>query len=107
MSILAILAVLTVIVNIITEVIKKVFSEFKAINLFVVALSVALTYIAMFIYCEYVTFVPPYWYYFIIPLIMGLMVSYSAMFGFDKLKQAVEQMKTYLQDDEDGGGKND
>ncbi len=105
MSVLAILAVLTVIVNIITEVVKKVFSEFKAINLFVVCLSITLTYIAMFVYCEYTGFISAHWYYFSIPLVMGLMVSYSAMFGFDKLKQSIEQIKNYLK--EDGGKKND
>lgn len=104
MSILVILAVLTVVVNLITEVIKKIFSEFKAINLFVVVLSIGLTYIAMLFYCEYTSFIPPHWYYFLIPLIMGLMVSYSAMFGFDKFKQSIIQIKEYLNE---GDSKND
>ena len=35
------------------------------------------------------------WYYAVGAVVVGIFVSYAAMFGFDKLKDAWEKMKEY------------
>lgn len=80
------IGVLVALVNIITEVMKKLM-EFKQawqINLFVVAISILLTCTSFAAYFQIkgIAFV---WYYIVAFVIIGFMVAYAAMFGFDKL----------------------
>ena len=91
-QILSIVAGLTIFVNIITEVFKKMFDlkSSKNINIFVTMLSVVLTITSMLAYCDihniYIT-----WYIAIAFVVLGFMVAYSAMFGFDKLLKYFEK----------------
>lgn len=89
-----IIAVLVVLVNIITEVAKKIinFSETAYLNAFVVSLSVALT-IAVFLAYWQIKQMEITWYLLIAFVIIGFMVAYAAMFGFDKLIKHFKDLK--------------
>jgi len=89
-----IIAVLVVLVNIITEVAKKVFNfgETVYVNAFVVVLSVALTVAAFFAYWQ-IKQMEITWYLILAFIIVGFMVAYAAMFGFDKLIKLFQELK--------------
>ncbi len=89
-----IIAVLVVLVNIITEVVKKVvnFTKTAYINAFVVVLSVALTVAVFFAYWQ-IKQMEITWYLFAAFIIVGFMVAYAAMFGFDKLIKHFQDLK--------------
>lgn len=91
-QLLIIIAVLVAIVNIITEVVKKSFERLsgsKAINLFVLLLSVALTVAAFLAYWQIKQMLIT-WYIIVAFIIIGFMVAFAAMFGFDKLLKYFE-----------------
>lgn len=81
-----IIGVLVALVNIITEVIKKIynFKSAESLNIFVTILSVILT-VGSFIAYWQIKELTLYWYVVVAFVIIGFMVSYAAMFGFDKL----------------------
>ena len=86
-QVLSLVALLTVFVNIITEVVKNTFSLIsgsKAINLFVLITSEVFTVIAFIIYFNIMKMTLE-WYFIFIFMIVGIMVAYAAMFGYDKL----------------------
>ena len=83
---------LMVVTNIITEVIKKLTWDKIPTNLLVVIISEALTLISGAAYAE-ISKVNISWYHAIGAVIIGIFVAYSAMFGFDKFKQAISQIK--------------
>lgn len=89
-----IIAVLVVLVNIITEVIKKMvrFSETAYLNAFVVGLSVALT-VAVFLAYWQIKQMEITWYLILAFIVVGFMVAYAAMFGFDKLIKHFKDLK--------------
>ena len=89
-EILTIIGALMIIVNLITEIAKKL--GLKKTNLFVVILSEILTLICFFAYVD-INQLSIVWYYIAGVIFVGLCVSYSAMFGYDKLKQALLQIK--------------
>lgn len=90
-----IIAVLVVFVNIITEVVKKVFNfgETVYVNVFVVVLSVALTVATFFAYWQIKQMVIT-WYLIFAFIVVGFMVAYAAMFGFDKLIKLFQDLKS-------------
>ncbi len=96
-TVFIIIAVLVVLVNIITEVAKKIFSfsETVYVNAFVVVLSIALTLAAFLAYWQ-IKQMEITWYLIIAFIVVGFMVAYAAMFGFDKLIK-------YFQDFKKGG----
>lgn len=81
-----IIGVLVAIVNIITEVAKKLykFKEAGAINLFVTSISILLTCLTFVAYWQ-IKGLEFTWYLYVTFVIIGFMVAYAAMFGFDKL----------------------
>lgn len=93
-QLLIIIAALVVVVNIITEVVKNVFEfkDVKSINIFVTILSVAFTFTVAIGYWQI-----KQWeitcYVCIAFVVVGFMVAYAAMFGFDKLIKYFEQFK--------------
>lgn len=93
-DIFIIIAVLVVLVNIITEVVKRVSNFKKAahINLFVTALSVALT-VAVFIAYWQIKQMAITWYLIAAFIVIGFLVAYAAMFGFDKLIKQFQELK--------------
>lgn len=91
--ILFVMACLVFGVNIIVEVIKKLFPKVPTTFLATI-LSVVITMAAFFAWASYMDLAIK-WYYIVAVLILGLFVAYAAMFGFDKFKQAFERLKTY------------
>lgn len=90
-AILAIVGAMVVVTNIVVEVIKKLWGDGCPATLlaFVVAMLVAL--VGLLVYCSY-TGTAVLWYYIVGALLLGFLVAYAAMFGFDKLKQAMSEL---------------
>ena len=89
-EILSVVGALMIIVNLITEIAKKL--GLKKTNLFVVILSEVLTLICFFAYVD-IKQISIEWYFVVGAVFVGLAVAYAAMFGYDKLKQALLQIK--------------
>lgn len=86
-QLLIIIAALVAVVNIVTEVCKKSFvwlAGSKVINIFVLLLSVSLTLAAFLAYWQLKQMLIT-WYIIAAFIIVGFMVAFAAMFGFDKL----------------------
>lgn len=86
-QLLIIVGILVIVVNIVTEVVKLCFegiSSSKVINIFVVILSVALS-VAVFIAYWQIKQLEITWYLILAFIVVGFLVSYGAMFGYDKL----------------------
>ena len=79
-------------VNIVVEVVKKLFPKVPT-TFVATALSVVVTMVAFFAWASIVG-LKILWYYVVAALILGLFVAYAAMFGFDKFKAALEKLKT-------------
>lgn len=80
-------------VNIIVEVVKKLFPQVP--STFVAAiLSVVVTMVAFFAWAAIIDLMIV-WYYVVAAFVLGLFVAYAAMFGFDKFKQALTRLKEY------------
>lgn len=73
-------------VNIITEIVKSIFKFKKEeyINFFVTWLSIVITVVVFLAYWQIKQLVIT-WYILTAFIIIGLLVAYAAMFGFDKL----------------------
>jgi ABC-type glycerol-3-phosphate transport system permease component len=80
-----------VVTNIITEVIKKLTWDKIPTNILVVCISELLTLAVGAAYTE-INSIVIVWYHVVGAVIVGIFVAYAAMFGFDKLRQAVEQI---------------
>ena len=80
-------------VNIIVEVVKKIFPKVPT-TILATVLSVAITMVAFFAWAAIIGLVIE-WYYVVAALVLGLFVAYAAMFGFDKFKQALTKLKEY------------
>ena len=82
---------LTVVTNIITEVIKKITWDKVPTNLMVVIIAEVLTLATGAAYAQF-TNLDVAWFHGFGAVVVGLFVAYAAMFGFDKFKQAVDQI---------------
>lgn len=78
-------------VNIIVEVVKKLFPKVPT-TLLATVLSVVITVTAFFAWAA-ITKLAILWYYVVAAFVLGLFVAYAAMFGFDKFKQALTKLK--------------
>ena len=90
--ILSIVGVLVVLTNIITQVLKKLTWDKMPTNILVVIISMALTVIAFFAYCQ-INAITVVWYMIAAMIVLGFLVAYAAMFGFDKLKEVLTQLE--------------
>lgn len=90
--ILPMVLVLMVVTNIITEVLKKLTWEKMPTNLLAFLVAMAVTLLAFFAMCQ-IMGIPITWYMVVGAVILGIFVAYAAMFGFDKLRQTMEQLK--------------
>lgn len=93
-QLLFIVAILVVVVNIITEVCKLSFSWLstsKVINVFVLILSEAITISTFLAYWQIKQMLIT-WYIILAFIIVGFIVAYAAMFGFDKLVKYIEEL---------------
>lgn len=88
---LAVVAALVFVTTIIVEVVKNLFPKVPT-NFVAVIVSLIVTVLAVLILCA-VLEITVMWYYAVGAVVLGLFVSYAAMFGFDKFKAAVEKLR--------------
>lgn len=84
--IITIIGVLVALTNVIVEVAKKVTWDKLPTNILALIVAVALTLAAGFAYCQ-INAVAVTWYIVVSFVVIGFMVAYAAMFGFDKLRE--------------------
>ena len=88
--ILVVVGVLTLATNIVTEVLKKLFWNLIPTNILTVIVAESLTLISGFSYAQ-IAGSGILWHHIAAAVVAGLFVSYAAMFGFDKFKDAVNK----------------
>lgn len=90
--ILSLVGILVVFTNIIVQVLKKLTWDKLPTNILVTIVAMVLTMAAFFAYCQ-IEGIAVLWYMVVAAVVLGFMVAYAAMFGFDKLKEAITQIK--------------
>ena len=85
-TIIAIVGVLVALTNVIVEVAKKATWDKLPTNILALVVALVLTIVAGIAYCQTNT-VAITWYIVFALVVIGFMVAYAAMFGFDKLKE--------------------
>ena len=90
-TLLIVVAVANVLVNIIVEVLKKVTWDLIPTNLLAFIVAETITLLAFFAICQ-VRVIAVAWYMVAGAVVLGLIVAYAAMFGFDKLRELIEQL---------------
>lgn len=91
-TLIVIVGALTVVTNIIVQVLKKATWDKLPTNILAITVAMVLTLVAFFGYMAYMNFAV-LWYYVAAAVVVGFAVAYAAMFGFDKFKEAVAEMK--------------
>ena len=87
-TILTIIGILVVLTNIVVQVLKKLTWDRLPTNVLAVVVSMALTLVAFFSYCQ-IKAIAVVWYMVAAAVVMGFMVSYAAMFGYYKHMEAI------------------
>lgn len=83
--------ILIALVNVITEVLKKVITDdIFPTNALAICISEVLTVSAVLGYCS-IYQQKIYWYIVAGAVICGILVAYGAMFGYDKLKEVLKR----------------
>lgn len=90
-TILTIVGILVVLTNIVVQVLKKATWGKLPTNILAIVVSMVLTLVAFFAYCQ-INVIAVVWYMVVAAVVLGFLVSYAAMFGFDKLKEALAQI---------------
>ena len=83
---ITIIGVLVALTNVITEVVKKLRWDKMPTNVLAVAVGELLTLTSGLAYFQ-IKGIDVVWYYVVALVVIGFMVAYAAMFGFDKLKE--------------------
>lgn len=91
-TLLTVIAILVALTNIVVEVLKKLTWNKIPTDLLAIIVAVALTMLAFFAWASYAG-ITVLWYYIAAAIVVGLMVAYAAMFGFDKLKEILTKCK--------------
>lgn len=91
--ILSIVGVLVIVTNIIVQVVKKVTWDKLPTNILATLVAIVLTLGAFFAYCQ-IEDITVVWYMVAAAVVLGFFVAYAAMFGFDKLKEAIMQLES-------------
>lgn len=91
--VLMVVLILVVITNIITQVLKKLTWDKLPTNILAVVVAMILTLCAFFAVCQ-IMGVAVTWYMVLAAVVIGFFVAFAAMFGFDKLRQTLEQITT-------------
>lgn len=89
---LSVIGALVVVTNIIVQVLKNLTWDKLPTNILAVIVSMVLTLVAFFAYCQ-ICSIAVEWYMVVAAVVVGFLTSYAAMFGFDKLKESITQMK--------------
>ena len=90
MDVLPIIGLLVAITNIIVEVLKKVTWDKLPTNLLAIIVAEVLTLASGIAYWQ-VNSMALTWYIVVGFVVIGFMVAYAAMFGFDKLKEVLKR----------------
>lgn len=88
---LPLVLVLMIVTNIITEVLKKLTWDKLPTNIVAFLVAMVVTLLAFFAACQ-IAGIAIAWYMVVGAVVLGIFVAYAAMFGFDKLKQTLEQL---------------
>lgn len=91
--ILSIVGILVMVTNIVVQVLKRLTWDKLPTNILATIVAMVLTLAAFFAYCQ-IKAVPVVWYMVAAAVVLGFFVAYAAMFGFDKLKEAIMQLKS-------------
>ena len=83
-TIITIIGILVALTNVIVEVVKTATWDKLPTNIVALIVSLVLTMLAGIAYCQ-INGIVLTWYIIIALVVVGFMVSYAAMFGFDKL----------------------
>ena len=89
---LVIIGVLVALTNIIVEVLKKFTYDKIPTNILAVVVAIVLTLVAFFALMSYAALLVK-WYHVAAAVVVAFMVAYSAMFGYDKLKEALVKIQ--------------
>ena len=89
--VMAAMAILVFVTNIIVEVLKGLFPKIPT-NFVAVVVALIVTVLAAVILCA-VLKITIMWYYAVGAVVLGIFVGYAAMFGFDKFKAAWDKLK--------------
>jgi hypothetical protein len=91
-AIIAIIGVLVAITNIIVEVVKKSTWDKLPTNILALIVAQALTIASGLAYTQ-IEAISLTWYIVVAFVVIGFMVAYASMFGFDKLKEIMNWKK--------------
>ena len=91
-TLIAIIGVLVALTNIIVEVIKKLTWDKVHTNIVATLVAEVLTLVAFFAWTN-INSISVVWYYVVAAVVVGILVAYAAMFGFDKLKEILQGLK--------------
>lgn len=84
--IIALVGGLVALTNVITEVLKKVTWDKLPTNVLALIVAEAMTIVVGLAYFQ-INDITVVWYMAVALVVLGIMVAYAAMFGFDKLKE--------------------
>ncbi len=94
--ILPVALALMIVTNIIVEVVKGLTWGKLPTNVLAFFVAMAVTLLAFFAMCQ-IAGVQVTWYMVVGAIVLGFFVCFAAMYGFDKLKQTMEQFNTIRQ----------
>lgn len=90
---LPLVLILMVVTNIIVQVLKNLTWDKMPTNMLAFIVAMAMTLLAFFAVCQIVG-ISITWYMVAGSVVLGIFVAYAAMFGFDKFRQTIEQVKS-------------
>lgn len=88
--VLSLVGALVLVTNIIVQVLKKLTWDKIPTNFLAALVSILLTLAVFFAYCQ-IKAIAIVWYMILAAIVLGFFVAYAAMFGYDKLKEALTQ----------------
>lgn len=92
-QLMAIIGALVALTNITVQVIKQVIPNGKfPTNFIAVVVALVFTVLAYFVWAGW-SGTPIIWYHVVAAVVVGILVAYAAMFGYDKLCEALAKMK--------------
>lgn len=90
---IAVIGGLIALTNLTVEVFKKIIPDEKfPTNLLAVIVSLIFTLAGFFAFAN-IKEIKIEWYYVVAAIVTGILVSYGAMFGYDKLKEVINGLK--------------
>lgn len=89
---MVVIGALVVLTNIIVEVLKNFTWEKIPTNILAILVALALTITAFYAWAAW-SGITVVWYYVAGAVVLGFLVAYAAMFGFDKLREALGKVQ--------------